>query len=132
MKPPLDEKPVVEKYSIEHYKWKCPKCGRSSSKQFEPPKDDELICYFCKKKELTENQQKRIEELLLCAKVVKVDSVEISSDQDERYNKLRSIKLLCSDDNTFVTIRVCDNRDEEDCYDRVYLTFETEKVKNKK
>ena len=49
MKPPLDEKPVVEKYSIEHYKWKCPKCGRSSSKQFEPPKDDELICYFCKK-----------------------------------------------------------------------------------
>jgi hypothetical protein len=129
--------PVVEKYSTDHYKWKCPKCGKMSSKQFDQPTDEELTCYICKKRERTTFQQKRIEDLVLCSKVVKVDVVEIdslisASEQDEGYNKIRSIKLLCSDDNTFITIRVCDNRDEEDCYDRVYMTFETEKVKNKK
>jgi hypothetical protein len=123
----MTQKPTIEKFTINHYRWKCPECGIATSLQYEP-KDSELTCWSCKRKLAVKNNQKRLEDLLLCAKVVKVESV-YSSEPDD---KIHYIKLLCSDDDTFVTIRVHDNRDEEDSYERIYMSFDTEKVNSKK
>lgn len=99
---------TVEEIKTTQYRWTCPKCALKQHKDHARPTKDELVCHRCIEKEETTKNQKRLEDLLLCAKVVKVESEEIShkiiEEYDERLHKVKRITLLCSDDKTMVEL----------------------------
>lgn len=99
---------TIEEIKTIQYIWTCPKCALKQHKDHVKPTRDELVCYRCIEKEETAKNQKRLEDLLLCAKVVKVESEKIShkitDEYDEQLRNIKIVTLLCSDDKTLVEL----------------------------
>jgi hypothetical protein len=113
------------------YSWTCPTCALKQTSRHKPT-DGELECWRCKAKERHEKNQKKLEELFLCAKVVKIEAVLNDSQYDnfeKEDSQIKRITLLSSDDKTLIHINM-DIEDED--YDYQKMTFHTEEVEAKK
>jgi len=112
--------------------WNCPKCNEEQSSRTKPH-NDHLTCPKCLEKKKTTESQKHLEELFLCAKVVRVKSARVEPYYTYTGNcmKLQEITLLCSDDETLVHIKAPSQEYEEE-YTEMSFDIETlEKPKKK-
>jgi len=129
---------TLEEIKTIQYRWTCPQCGLKQCRDRVKPTENELVCRKCIEKEKTTENQVKLEELFLCARVVKVESATVDqySREPEDFQKLQKITLLCSDDKMLIHVRgEIDNEDysERTTYkDMMFVTEEMEKVKKTK
>jgi hypothetical protein len=113
------------------YLWNCPECNIEQSSNTKPH-NDHYECHRCIEKKNTVENQKRLEELLLCAKVVKIESAKVPKYAERNsadLQKLKGISLLCSDDETLIHIKA-PSHEWEDEYEE--MSFEIEKLEKSK